>query len=114
MELDGSRGNRGPLTQEERRHRAQHNLCAYCGQPGHVIANCQVAGRRQARGIYPSPPQPPVHQPAYVLPTGFQFPPSQGAYPGPWAMIPGPHTQFGNLPPPFDPPVVSGNGPPRQ
>ena len=71
MEIDGSRGNRGPLSQEERRRRAEHNLCVYYGQTGHVIANCQVVGRRQARGTYPSPPQPPAQQPAYVLPPGF-------------------------------------------
>ena len=121
MEIDGSRGTRGPLSQDERRHRSAHNLCAYCGQSGHAIANCQVAGRRQARGTYPSLPQPPAHQPAYVLPPGYQLPPPPGAYPGPWAMLPGglplyPHTQFGYPPPKFDPPppVVPGNGPPSQ
>ena len=31
MEIDGSRGNRGPLNPEERRRRAEHNLCAYSG-----------------------------------------------------------------------------------
>ena len=40
MEIDGSRGTRGPLNQDERRRRAEHNLCAYYGQPGHLIAKC--------------------------------------------------------------------------
>ena len=76
MDIDGSRGNRGPLSQDERRRRAEQNLCAYCGQYGHVIANCRVSGRRQARGTYPSPPpqppaQAPAQQPAYILPAGF-------------------------------------------
>ena len=39
MEIDGSRGNRGPLNPEERRRRQEQNLCAYCGQAGHVISN---------------------------------------------------------------------------
>ena len=45
MEVDGSRGVRGPLTMDERRRRSDHNLCAYCGQPGHLIATCPGAAR---------------------------------------------------------------------
>ena len=93
MDLDGSRGIRGPLNYEERRRRADNNLCAYCGQSGHLIANCPGASRsRQARGTHP----------------GF-FPPNHGAFPSPWMVIPNPYGQLGN-----SPPVVPKNDPPSQ
>ena len=38
MDLAGTRGNRGPLTSDERRRRADNNLCAYYGQSSHPIA----------------------------------------------------------------------------
>ena len=40
MDLDGTRGPRGPLTLDERRRVSDASLCAYCGQPGHVITTC--------------------------------------------------------------------------
>ena len=40
MDLDSTRGARGSLSNEERRRRAEANLCAYCGQPGHIISSC--------------------------------------------------------------------------
>ena len=43
MDVDGTRGANGGLTPEERRHRYDGGLCAYCGQPGHVIDTCQVS-----------------------------------------------------------------------
>jgi len=53
MDLDGSRGRRGPLTIEERRRRSDAGLCAYCGTAGHVLATCPRAAHiRQARGTY--------------------------------------------------------------
>ena len=53
MDLDGSRGFRGSLTNEERRRRSEAGLCAYCGHPGHDLATCPGAARaRQARGTY--------------------------------------------------------------
>ena len=62
MELDGSHGVRGPLTCDERRRREDNNLCAYCGQSGHLIANYPGA----ARGTYLG-----FDHPGY-------FPPNQG------------------------------------
>ena len=93
MDLDGSRTGRGPLSSEERRRRADNHLCAYCGQADHSIATCPTAARvRQARGTFPGFPSPP---PGYFHPPpGFHPPPVQGSYPGPWAVIPSPHTQF--------------------
>ena len=112
MEVDGSRRNPGPLNPEERRRRADNNLCAYCGQAGHLIGTCALAARvRQARGTFPGftssqPPPPPGY---FIPPPGFQFPSLQGPYPGPWAVIPSPHTQFGT-----PPPAVPKNDPPSQ
>ena len=58
MDLDGLRArNGGPLSHEERRRRAEANLCAYCGQPGHVITACpRRNGGLLARGVFPVPP----------------------------------------------------------
>ena len=102
MEVDGSRAVRGPLTQEERRRRAHHNLCAYCGQSGHLIATCPGAARcRQARGTYTG-----SDLPLAYVPPGFQFPPAHGSYPGMWALLPPQSTD--------EPPVVPKNEPPSQ
>ena len=77
MEIDGTRSTRAPLTSDERRRRADNNLCAYCGQAGHLIATCPTAARgRQARGT-----QPGADYPGYYPPPGFQFPPNQGSFP---------------------------------
>ena len=36
---------RGKLTDSEKKHRRDHNLCMYCGTAGHVVATCpQLAG----------------------------------------------------------------------
>ena len=105
MDLDGTRGTRGPLSADERRRRADNNLCAYCGQAGHLIASCPGATRgRQARGTYPG-----LDYSGYFPPPGFPFPPPQGSFPSPWMVLPPPHTQFGN-----PPPVVPKNDPPSQ
>ncbi|KAL1256383.1 hypothetical protein QQF64_009474 [Cirrhinus molitorella] len=40
------------LTVEERERRLKGNLCLYCGQPGHIRANCPTR-----------PPQPPASWP---------------------------------------------------
>ena len=91
MEVDGSRRNPGPLNPEERRRRADNNLCAYCGQAGHLIGTCALAARvRQARGTFPGftssqPPPPPGY---FIPPPGFQFPSLQGPYPGPRRLSP--------------------------
>ena len=34
---------RGPLTQAEKDHRRQHDLCLYCGSPDHKLADCPKA-----------------------------------------------------------------------
>lgn len=31
---------RGPLSETEKQHRRNNNLCLYCGEPGHVAAGC--------------------------------------------------------------------------
>ena len=111
MEVDGSR-RPDPLNPEDRRRRADNNLYAYCGQSNHLIGTCALAARvRQARGTFPgftptAPPPPPGY---FIPPPGFQFPSFQGPYPGPWAVIPSPHTQFGT-----PPPAVPKNNPPSQ
>ena len=82
MDLDGSRGRRDPLTQEERRRRAESGLCAYCGASGHTIATCpRTAHTRRAQGTY--------HPPGFQLP-GPVFPAlgaPPGAFPGPWTTV---------------------------
>ena len=45
MDLNGTRGYKGPLTMDERRRRSDAGLCAYCAQPGHTLATCAVAVR---------------------------------------------------------------------
>ena len=86
MDLDGTRGPRGPLTIDERRRRSDAGLCAYCGQPGHVIATCPR--RFQVRGVYQAPPgylPPPA---SYHPPPGFQLIPI--SFPTPWTQVPPP------------------------
>ena len=39
---------RGPLTNEEKRHRRAQGLCLYCGKAGHLVKNCQ-APRKKSR-----------------------------------------------------------------
>ena len=97
MDLDGSRGRRGPLTIEERRRRSDAGLCAYCGAAGHALATCPRSTHlRQARGTYQPLPvslAPPAGYPypGYpFLPLGG-FPTSHGPFPGPWTTLPNPH-----------------------
>jgi hypothetical protein len=41
---------RGPLTDEKKAYRKQNNLCIYCGDPKHAIANCpRLAAAREAK-----------------------------------------------------------------
>ena len=107
MDLDGTRGARGPLTLEERRRRSDAGLCGYCGQPGHLIATCPAAARAgtrvQARSAQLVPHHsfyPPAgYQP---MPAGYQLlSPHQGPFPGPWIPLPSPHAHF---PQPASPP----------
>ena len=72
MDIDATRGVRGPLTQEERRRRFDAGLCGYCGKLGHVINSCP--NRYQARGTFQLPP-------------GFQDV-HQSQFPGPWQQFP--------------------------
>ena len=37
----GSTLHHGPLTHEERQRRIEESLCLYCGEPDHMIANCE-------------------------------------------------------------------------
>lgn len=49
MELDTTR--RGPLTEKEKKHRRDNNLCAYCGGEGHYAASCpKKKGNRKKQG----------------------------------------------------------------
>ena len=98
MDLDGLRArNGGPLSHEERRRRAEANLCAYCGQPGHIITACpRRNGGLLARGVFPVPP-------------GFQLIPQFGTFPTPWTQVLSPHTQFGNPPAALPAPDESKN-----
>ena len=100
MDLDGTRGARGPLTLDERRRRSDASLCGYCSQPGHLIATCpavaRVGTRVQARYAQFFP-----HHPFYPLagyqsmPAGYQLlPPHQGPVPGSRIPFPSPHPQF--------------------
>ena len=96
MDLDGMRGARGILSHEERRRRADANLCAYCGQPGHIISSCPRRLQAfQARGLFPGPFGNQALDP-YTPPPGFQLIPQFGSFPTPWTQVPTPHTQFGN------------------
>lgn len=87
MDVDATRGVRGPLSQEERRRRFDAGLCAYCGKPGHTSPSCP--NRYQARGTF-------------QIPDGFQFLP-QPHYPGAWHQIPvhgqAPPSQLPDSPP---------------
>ena len=79
MQIDGSRGPRGPLSFEERRRRSDAGLCAYCGGAGHAIATCPKAAHiRQARGTFPHHPTLPA------LPAGYPYPPAGYPYQGPF------------------------------
>ena len=94
MEVDGTRGVKGPLTPDERRRRYDGGLCAYCGQPGHVISTCPR--KFQVRGVFPVPPQHSQSQAGYTPPPGYQLIPQ--TFPTPWTQVPSPHTTFNNPP----------------
>ena len=85
MDIDGTRGARAPLSQEERRHRYDAGLCAYCGKPGHVSMTCPNR-YQQARGTFQIPP-------------GFQI--TQSQFPGQWHHLPAhpPQSQHSDVPP---------------
>ena len=108
MQVDGTRGNRGIPTPEERARRQSANLCHTCGQPGHHARECGKGARGgqsayQLRGVPALPPGAPSGYPD--VPPGYQLgyiplgaPP---VYPTPWAQLPpppSPHTSF--VPPP--------------
>jgi hypothetical protein len=46
----GSRPS-GKLSPAERSYRQQHNLCLYCGKPGHKVANCFAAGNKPKSNV---------------------------------------------------------------
>ena len=100
MDLDATRGPRGPLTLDERQRRAAQGLCGYCGQSGHLIASCPAASRAgsrvQARSVQPLPQNPYYPSAGFqYLPADYQYMPAQqGPYPGPWMALPSPHTTF--------------------
>ena len=86
MEVDGSRRNPGPLTTRERRRCADDNLCAYCGQSGHLIGTCALVARvRQVRGAFPgfNPSSRLFHPPSrFLVPLiPGSLPGSLGGYP---------------------------------
>ena len=115
MDLDGMRArNGGALSHEERRRKAKGNLCAYCGQPGHIVTSCpRRNGGLQARGLYPLPPGYPFDA-GYHPPPGFQLIPQTGTFPTPWTQVPTPHTQFAHPPAALLAPDVSKNARPSQ
>ena len=99
MDMDGTRTRHGSLTSEERRRRSDGGLCAYCGGVDHQIATCPRAAHiRQARGTFPQLPALPAPLAGYPYPppTGYSYPPGypypQGSFPGPWNLLPNPHT----------------------
>ena len=126
MDVDGTRGAHGGLTPEERRRRYDGGLCAYCGQPGHVISTCPR--KFQVRGVVPVPslspptnphtpsgyPNPPPGYPSllpgYYPPPGYQLVPQ--TFPTPWTQVPTPPTSF--YTPPALPGLLPKNGPPSQ
>ena len=119
MDVDGTRGAHGGLTPEERRRRYDGGLCAYCGQPGHVISTCPR--KFQVRGVVPVPPPSPSPSfpppgypsslPGYYPPPGYQLVPQ--TFPTPWTQVPSPHTSF-YTPPAALPGTLPKNGPPSQ
>ena len=109
MEVDGTRGVKGPLPHDERRRRYDGGLCAYCGQPGHVISTCPR--KFQVRGVFPVPPQHSQSQAGYNPPPGYQLIPQ--TFPTPWTQVPSPHTTFNN-PPAALPGILPKNGSPSQ
>ena len=97
MQLD-STGPKGRLTDAERQRRQQHNLCLYCGQPGHFRTNCPQR-RRPAAGnlsalsaLVPSssspssasshPPVPPVSSDSSTSPSHVSFADTPTVIPG--------------------------------
>ena len=89
MDLDVTRGPRGPLTLDERQRRAAHGLCGCCGQSGHLIAACPAASRAdprlQARSVQPLPQNPYYPSVGFQpLPAAYQYMPAQqGPFLGP-------------------------------
>ena len=51
---------RGPLTSEEKQRRRDHQLCLYCGEPGHHAANCEKkpSNRTNIRTVTSAPTAP--------------------------------------------------------
>ena len=45
MEIDAVRPRFTHLTDEERKHRKENNLCLYCGKAGHIAADCRVRNK---------------------------------------------------------------------
>jgi hypothetical protein len=48
---------RGPLSPQEKQRRRDHNLCLYCGRPGHLALSCPEARRSSQSTPTPLPVQ---------------------------------------------------------
>ena len=81
MEVDGTKWPQG-LNNEERRRRADNNLCAYCGGAGHAIGTCRKAAHLKLRGSYAGTPG--AGRGGARVPE-IDGPP--GAYTGGWTMV---------------------------
>lgn len=51
MEIDATTRRSRPLTAQERTHRLSHNLCLYCGEAGHRVAQCSQRGSPRGSSI---------------------------------------------------------------
>ena len=49
-DLTGKLDSKGKLTQQERQHRIDNNLCLFCGKPGHKVLECPTKPASSAKG----------------------------------------------------------------
>jgi hypothetical protein len=52
MEIDASR-SRGPLSDDEKAHRREHNLCMWCGKAGHYADSCPLNKNAKSKTTKP-------------------------------------------------------------
>ena len=50
VDLTGKLDTQGKLTQQERQNRIDKKLCLYCGKPGHLAPDCNLAKASSAKG----------------------------------------------------------------
>ena len=65
MDLDSTATRKfKPLTDAEKKHRRENNLCLYCGKAGHMAAQCNLKNNN------PRNSRPPARIQATILPEG--------------------------------------------